>query len=62
MGLFRKIGKFLSDVKMEMSKVTWPTIDELKGSTLVVIIFSLAMAIYIFVIDQGLTQLIKLIY
>ena len=62
MGLFRKIGKFMSDVKVEMSKVTWPTMDELKSSTWVVIVFSLATAAYIFLIDQGLTRLLKLIY
>ncbi len=62
MGLFRKIGKFLSDVKVEMSKVTWPTVDELKSSTWVVIVFSLAIAAYIFLIDQGLTRLMKLLY
>ncbi len=62
MGLFRKFGKFLSDVKVEMSKVTWPTMDELKSSTWIVIIFSLALAVYIFAIDQALTRLLKLIY
>lgn len=62
MGLFGKIGKFLSDVKIEMGKVTWPTVEELKASTWVVIVFSLAFAAYIFLIDRGLTQLLRLIY
>ncbi|MDQ7052240.1 MAG: preprotein translocase subunit SecE [candidate division KSB1 bacterium] len=52
----------MSDVKVEMSKVTWPTMDELKSSTWVVIVFSLAISAYIFLVDQGLTQLLKLIY
>ncbi|RME01190.1 MAG: preprotein translocase subunit SecE [Calditrichaeota bacterium] len=62
MNFFAKISKFFNDVKVEMSKVTWPSFEELKGSTWIVIIFSLAFAVYIFVIDQGLTRLIKLIY
>jgi preprotein translocase subunit SecE len=49
-------------VRVEMAKVSWPTVDELKGSTKIVIVFSLAFALYIFGVDQVLTQLIKLIY
>lgn len=62
MALIDKASKFMSEVKVEMSKVTWPTIDELKSSTKIVIILSLAFALYIFGIDQVLTQLIQLIY
>jgi preprotein translocase subunit SecE len=62
MALIDKASKFMSEVKVEMSKVTWPTIDELKGSTKIVIILSLAFALYIFGVDRILTQLINLIY
>ena len=51
-----RISQFLADVKQEMSKVSWPTRDELLSSTYVVIGFSLAMAVAIFVIDQVLTR------
>ena len=62
MAIVNKASKFLTEVKVEMSKVSWPTVDELKGSTKIVIILSLALAIYIFGIDQILSQVIKLIY
>lgn len=62
MNIFQKIGKFISEVKLEMSKVSWPSYAELRGSTWVVIILSLGFAAYIFTIDQFLTWLLKLVY
>ncbi len=41
-----------------MKKVTWPTLEELKGSTLVVVIFSVIMGVYIAGIDLGLSFLV----
>ena len=43
--------KFLREVKIEMNKVTWPSLDELKGSTVLVIIVSIFFAVYIGIID-----------
>ena len=40
---------------MEMGKVTWPTRDELTSSTTIVLMVSLALAIFIFFIDQILS-------
>ncbi len=62
MGLLTKPRQFVRDVKFEMSKVSWPTIEDLKGSTMVVIVLSLAFAVYIFAADWVLTQLVKLLY
>ena len=47
--------KFLKEVKTEMSKVTWPSWVELKGSTILVIIVSIFFAVYIGVVDFLLT-------
>ncbi|MBT4483794.1 MAG: preprotein translocase subunit SecE [Candidatus Latescibacteria bacterium] len=54
--LIEKIKKFFREVKSEMSKVTWPSWNELKGSTILVIIVSAFFAIYIGFIDIILTQ------
>jgi len=43
--------KYIREVKSEMSKVTWPTWPELKGSTILVIVLSVFFAIYVGVID-----------
>lgn len=52
--------KFLKEVKTEMSKVTWPTWPELKGSTVLVIILSAFFAVYLFVIDNVLALVTNL--
>ena len=44
--MFDKIKKFFNDVYVEMQKVAWPSKEELIGSTTVVIIMSVAMAIF----------------
>jgi len=62
MALLNKPALFLNEVKTEMSKVSWPKFDELKASTWIVIIISIFFAAYVFVLDQALTQLMKLIY
>jgi len=61
MALVEKIKKFVLDVRQEMSKVSWPTRDELKGSTGVVIMFSLIFAVYTFGADQILQMVVKLL-
>ncbi len=62
MKLVEKSTKFVSEVRQEMSKVSWPAWEELKGSTIMVLVISLLFSIYIFVIDQALTVTIKLIF
>jgi preprotein translocase subunit SecE len=46
-----KIIAFFDDVVKEMKKVTWPTKEELKDSTNVVLIATLIMAVFIYAID-----------
>ncbi|MHB9029360.1 MAG: preprotein translocase subunit SecE [Candidatus Latescibacterota bacterium] len=52
--------RFLKEVKIEMTKVTWPTWPELKGSTVLVILVSVFFAVYIGAIDLVLSNLINL--
>jgi preprotein translocase subunit SecE len=56
----RRFQKYLAEVVKELKKVTWPTWDELKGSTMVVILFSVVMGVYIAAIDFALTYLVDL--
>ncbi len=57
--MFKKIGKFFSEMKGEMKKVTWPTRDELKESTKLVIIATFVVTLFIGTIDQILTLVIR---
>ncbi len=54
-----KIIGYFNDVVKEMKKVTWPTKDELKESTQVVIAVCLILAAFTYVIDMAVTQLFK---
>ena len=56
--MFEKIKRFLREVRVELTKVTWPTVDELRGSTGVVIITVLVITAFIGVVDIGLQGLI----
>ncbi|NOZ74151.1 MAG: preprotein translocase subunit SecE [FCB group bacterium] len=59
--MFKKIKQFIDEVQFEMKKVSWPTWDELRGSTYVVLSLSLVLAIYLFVIDFILNRLVGII-
>jgi preprotein translocase subunit SecE len=45
---------FLSDVRNEMRKVTFPSRKEVQATTLVVIITVILFGVYFFIIDQGI--------
>ncbi|MDQ7817090.1 MAG: preprotein translocase subunit SecE [Melioribacteraceae bacterium] len=57
-----KIINFVNDVVKEMKKVTWPTKDELKESTSIVIVVCLLLAAFTYVIDMTVTQILKGIF
>jgi len=58
---FSRISQFITEVKVEMQKVSWATKDELVGSTAVVIASTLLLAVFIGVIDIILSRFIGLI-
>jgi preprotein translocase subunit SecE len=57
-----KIVGFFEDVVKEMKKVTWPTKEELKESTTVVIVVCLVIAAFTYVIDMLINQVLKGIF
>ncbi|MEC5425600.1 preprotein translocase subunit SecE [Virgibacillus sp. C22-A2] len=52
--------KFLKDVSREMKKVTWPKGKELSSYTITVIATVAFVALFFFVIDLGITQVLNL--
>lgn len=60
-GLWGQTVAFLQDVRVEMTKVTWPTWDELKGQTIVVIVAVLMIAAFIGIVDLFLSNTIKVL-
>ena len=57
-----KITRFLKEVVAELRKVTWPSKDELVGSTIVTIVVSLVVALFIGVVDRILTLIVHTIF
>ncbi len=49
-----KVINFLKDVKVELSKVNWPTKDQTIQYTLVVIGVSAFLAVFLGLVDYGL--------
>lgn len=59
--MFANINNFISEVTVELKKVSWPTRSELIGSTIVVIISVAVMAAYIGICDFIFSKSIHLI-
>ena len=57
-----KIIGFFDDVVKEMKKVTWPTKEELKESTIIVVVVCLIIAAFTYVVDMAVTQILKGIF
>ena len=49
------ITGYFRDVRVEMQKVSWPSRNELRESTLVVIVMVILISVFIGVVDRGLT-------
>ncbi len=59
--MINKIKNFLIGVQFEMKKVSWPTFEELKSSTTVVIVFAIMLAIFLFFVDLVLNKTVNFI-
>lgn len=60
--MVERIKLFLSETRTELKKVTWPTREELRESTKVVIISTFLVTIFVGVVDQILSQVIRLVF
>ena len=59
--IFQKIIRFLSEAKVELKRVTWPTPKQTLASTTVVIVIVFIIAIFLGIIDFVLAKLVKFI-
>lgn len=58
---FQKTVDFLTEVKVELKKVTWPTRKQVTGTTIVVIIFVFVVAAFLGLFDFGLAKLVQVV-
>ncbi|MCD6336704.1 MAG: preprotein translocase subunit SecE [Candidatus Neomarinimicrobiota bacterium] len=57
--MFDRIKEFFSGVRYELKKVNWPSWDELKSSTTVVLVFSIFVTLFIAIVDLGVGTLVR---
>jgi len=46
-----RLVDFLKDVRSELQKTTWPTRKEVRNTTMVVVVFVMICAAYLYVVD-----------
>lgn len=62
MGWTQQVREFMKDVRLESTKISWPTRKELQESTVVVIVTVLLVTVFVGIVDQGLTVLVGLLF
>ena len=58
-GRFERGRVFLSEVRNELKRVTWPSQKEVYATTVVVVLTSLFFGIYLFAIDTAFFNLVQ---
>ena len=61
MGFFRAMQQFFLEVRGEFARVSWPSREATLTSTTVVVFVTLAIAVYLGLLDLGLSRLLQLI-
>jgi preprotein translocase subunit SecE len=54
-----KIIGFFTDVVKEMKKVTWPKKDDLRDSTVIVLVVCLIIAFFVWAVDTGVSLVLR---
>ena len=60
--MITKIREYFKGIKIEMSKVSWMSRNQVVNSTILVGIFSFIIAMFLFVLDIGLSELINVLF
>ena len=55
---FRETKNFLEECWVELQKVTWPDVDQLRSATLVVLAFTIAISAVIWLMDKSVSWVI----
>ena len=60
-GVVETVRQFLREVRVELSKVTWPTRKDTIASTSVVLIIVFLIAVFLGIVDLGLSKLMRIL-
>jgi preprotein translocase subunit SecE len=47
-----RMSQFLRDVRAEMKRVSWPTVKEVKNTTIITLVAVVFFAVYLFLVDR----------
>jgi preprotein translocase subunit SecE len=61
-GQFERFRTFFTEVRNELKRVTWPSSKEVYATTIVVILFSAFIGLYLFALDFGINSLVQWIF
>ena len=61
-GWIGRSRRFLTEVRGELGRVTWPSRREVWATTIVVILTSALFGIYLAIVDYGLSWLVTWLY
>jgi len=59
--MFSRLVQYLKESRAELAKITWPSRQELRGSTIVVIVSVILLTIFIGLVDQVFNYLLKIL-
>ncbi|MBC8256945.1 MAG: preprotein translocase subunit SecE [Candidatus Marinimicrobia bacterium] len=57
--MIQKISQYFNGIQVEMKKVTWLSKEEMLGSTVIVGVFSVMIALFLFFVDFGLSEFVS---
>ncbi len=58
---FARLKSYFIETKSELKKVTWPSKDQMKQNTLVIIVFLILIGLFLFVFDIAFSGLFSLL-
>jgi preprotein translocase subunit SecE len=61
-GRVERARVFLSEVRNELKRVTWPSQKEVYATTIVVILTSIFFGLYLFILDIGIDRVVTWIF
>jgi preprotein translocase subunit SecE len=60
-GYLVRMRNYVAETQEELKKCTWPTVDELKGSTVVVMVTMAILGVFTIFMDWVLSAIMRLI-
>jgi len=61
-GRLERARTFITEVRNELKRVTWPSQKEVYATTIVVILTSTFFGLYLFALDYGINNLVQWIF